>query len=66
MGEAGGDLDLLEKPLGAEGDRHLGMEHLDGNLTVVLQVSGEIHDGHPTPSQFVTDVVPGGESRLQL
>ena len=41
MLEGGGDLDLAEEPLAAEGGRQLGLEQLDGDAPAVLQVLGE-------------------------
>ena len=63
--EAGGDLDLAEEPLGTECRRELGVQHLDRDLPVVLQVGREIDGGHPAAAELTLDRVAPGEGRLQ-
>ena len=61
MGELGGDLDLAEESLGAERGGQIGTENLERDSAVVLEVVGEIHHGHPAPTQFPLDDVAVGE-----
>ena len=44
--ELGDELDFTQKALCAECHAQLGIEHLDGDVTVVAQVLGEKHRGH--------------------
>src|SRR2546422_480892 len=44
--EAGRDLDLTEKPLRTQGSRDFGLQDLDGDSAMVLQVLGEIDVRH--------------------
>ena len=46
MTELRGDLDLAEKPVGAERLRQLRLEDLDRDQPVMLQVAGAIHHRH--------------------
>ncbi len=62
----GGDLDLVEKPLGAEGGGELRAKHLDRHLTMVLHVLGEVDGGHTARAQFTLDGVAVGERTFQL
>ena len=50
--EFGGDPDLAEKAIAAEGGGELGQEHLDGDLTIVADVVGEVDDGHAAPTEL--------------
>src|SRR6267378_7057860 len=66
MAELGGDLDLAEKPVGAERVGQLGLEDLDRDEPVVLQVAGAIHDCHAVLTQLsfycIAAVQGSGES----
>ena len=62
--EGGGDLDLAEEPVAAEDGRQLGLEHLDGDAAVVLQVLGEKDDRHPALAELALDAVAVAERRL--
>ena len=66
MLERGGDADLAEKPLAAQHGRQLGLEHLDGDPSVVLQVLGEKHDRHPAVAELPLHAVSIAERRLEL
>ena len=46
MLEPGGEADLAEEALGAEGGGELGVEDLEGDVAVVLEVLGEEDRGH--------------------
>ena len=41
------DPDLAQEPLGADRGGELGLEHLDGDRPVVLEIVGQIDGGHP-------------------
>jgi len=64
--ETGGDLDLLQEPLGPEDGRELGMEDLDRHLAMVLQIICEIDGGHAPAAQLALGLVPPGKRRVQL
>ena len=64
--ECRGDLDLAEEPLAAEDGRQLGLEQLDGDAPVVLQVLGEKDDRHPTAAKLSLDPVSIAERRREL
>ena len=63
--EAGRDLDLTEKPLRTQGSRDFGLQDLDGDSAMVLQVLGEIDGCHPTAAEFALDRVALSEGTLQ-
>src|SRR5439155_16901325 len=65
VGEPGGQLDFPEEPLGAEGGGELGLQYLDRDLTVVLEVLGEVNCGHPAAPELTLDRVAVGEGGLQ-
>jgi len=64
--QVGGDADLAEKAIGAERDRELRSEHLDGDLTLVLEIPGEVHGGHATFPHLAIERVPVAQSGRQL
>ena len=47
MGQAGGDLDLPEKPILAQGLGKLRVEDLGRYLTMVLRIVRQVDGGHP-------------------
>jgi hypothetical protein len=55
--EAGGELDLLEKPLGPEDGRELGVQDLEGDLAPVPNVFGKVDGRHAALTQFPVDPV---------
>ena len=57
MGEPGGDLDLLEKPIRPDCRREVGPEHLDGYRPIVLCVFGKVDRGHPPATDFADECV---------
>ena len=63
--EARRDFDLAEEPLRTERGSELGLQHLDGDLAMVLQVLGEIDRRHPAAAQLSLDQVTVGECRLE-
>src|SRR3970040_1019661 len=46
MLELGGDLDLTQEPRAADRRAEILLQHLDRDLTVVLEVLGEVHGRH--------------------
>src|SRR2546422_731022 len=53
--EAGRDFDLLEKPLRAERRGELGLQHLDSDPAMMLEVLSEIDRRHPAAPQLTLD-----------
>src|SRR5438270_858407 len=56
-----GDLDLAEKAVGAERVGQLGLEDLDRDEAVVLQVAGAIHDRHAALPQLPFYRIPAAQ-----
>ena len=65
MAQLGGNLDLAQESLGAEGSREFRPEHLDGYLAVVLDIPSQEHDRHATGTEFPLEFVLVGKSRSQ-
>ncbi len=63
--ELGGDADLTQEALAAQHGRKLWTEHLERDLTVVLEVVGEIDRSHPTATKLTLDGVAVGEGSLE-
>jgi len=61
MAQAADRLDLAEEPLRADRRRHLGVEHLEGDRAVVLEILGQEHGRHATPAQLALNPVAGGD-----
>ena len=61
MLQLGGGLDLGEEALGAEHGRELGVQHLDGDLAVVLEVLREIDRRHAARAELALDRVAIGK-----
>ena len=57
MLEPRGELDLAQEPLGTEGGGELGLEHLEGDRPVVLEVAGEIDRGHAAAPELALEHV---------
>lgn len=60
-----GEFDLGKEALGAEHHAQLRLQHLDGDLTLMLHVVGEVHRCHPAAANFALDDIPIGEGRRQ-
>ena len=60
-----GRTDLAQEPLATERRAEVGMQHLDGDIAIVLEIMGEIHGGHAARAEFAFDAVVAGERRLQ-
>ena len=54
-------LDLDDEPLGAEHRGQLGLEHLERDLAVVLEVLRQKHRGHAALTEFALDAIAVGE-----
>src|SRR4051794_16034133 len=65
MAKACEQLDLAGEALRAERRADLRTKHLDGDLSLVLQVLGEIHGRHPARANLALDRVPLGERVAQ-
>ncbi len=63
--QPGGDLDLAEEPVAADGDGELRPQHLHRDFAVVLEVFGQIDRGHPPAAELALQRVAGGQCRLQ-
>ena len=63
--EAGGGLDLGEEAVAADDGAQFGMEDLDGDLTGVLEVLGEVDGGHAALAELALEAVAVGERRSE-
>ena len=59
-----GDADLAQEPFGAERGGHVGVEDLEGDGAVVLDVVREEHGRHAASSHFALELVGSTESVL--
>ena len=57
MLQAGGGLDLGEEALAADDGGELGVQDLDGDLAVVLEVLGEVDRGHAALAELALEAV---------
>jgi len=58
---------LADEPLARRrGERELGREHLDGDITIELDFAREIDDAHATPAEFALDRVLTGQGGLKI
>lgn len=58
-------LDLADKPLGTEGSRDVGLQNLDCDLAMMLEVLGQVDDRHPTVAEHTLDCVAVSEGTSQ-
>jgi len=63
--EVGGGLDLGEEALGAHHGSELGLEHLERDLALVLEVVGQVDGGHSTLAELTLDSVEALEGPVQ-
>ena len=61
MMECRGDLDLAQEPVDAEHGGQVGLEDLERDLAVVLEVVGEVDGRHAPLAQLPLDAVAVGE-----
>jgi len=57
VGELGGDLDLAEEAVAAEGRGQLEAQNLQRHGAAELEISGEIDGGHPARAELALDGV---------
>jgi len=57
------DGDLAEKAVARERLREFGLEHLDRNVAVVLEIVRKVHRGHAALAEFTLDAVTTAERR---
>ena len=61
MLQPGGKLDLPEEPLGAQAGGHFGMENLERDRPVVLEIAGEVNRRHPSAADFALEPITIGQ-----
>jgi hypothetical protein len=66
MMQPGGDLDLPQEPLRSQRGGELRPQHLDRDLSVMLEILGEINGGHAAPAELALDQVPVAQSVSQF
>jgi len=54
-------LDLAQEPLGAQRRAEVRMQHLDGHITLVLEIVREVHGGHAALPKFTVSAVAVGK-----
>ena len=64
--EVGGEPDLAEEPVGADGGGELGPQGLDGDLAAVAQVFREVDRGHAAFADQALDLVAVAERGAKL
>ena len=57
MPQFGRGLDFAQEPVGAERGPEIGMQHLDGDVALVLEIVREVDGGHPAGTEFAVDAV---------
>ena len=60
MIEPGGNLDLAQEAVGAERGGELGVQHLEGDDAVVLEIAGEVDGGHAPAAELALDLITIG------
>ncbi len=65
MLEPGDGANLAQEALGSEGGTELGVEDLQRDRSVVLEIVGEIHPRHPAPAELTLEPVAAGEAGLE-
>lgn len=65
MLELGGQADFTLEPIAPDRRGQLGQQDLDRHLAIVLPVASKVDDGHTTPTQFTTELVPVLERCLE-
>ena len=63
--EVGGDLDLLEEPLGTDDGGEFRSQHLEGDLALVAEVVSQVDGGHAAGTELPVDAVAVGQGGLQ-
>ena len=65
MLEPGGELDLAEKASGAQHGGEAGVEDLQGDETVVFEISGQVDRGHTAAAELPLEEVAVAEGFLE-
>jgi hypothetical protein len=65
VGQIGGCLDLGQEALRADHGGELWPENLEGHSSVVPEILGEVHRGHPARADLSLDSVAAFEGRVQ-
>ena len=65
VSQVGCGLDLSQEPLGTDHRSQLGLQHLERDVPVVLQVLGEIDRRHATFTQLTLDGVAAFQGAVQ-
>jgi hypothetical protein len=60
MLQCGGELNLLEKPLGTHRGGDVLMQHLERHASLVAYIGGQIDGGHATVPEFTLEGVAIG------
>ena len=63
MTQRRGGLDLDHEPLAADHGGQLGLQHLERDLAIVLQILGQVHGGHAALPELALDAVAVGQGR---
>ena len=66
MLEPRGELDLAEEAVGPERHGQLGVQHLERDRAVVLEVAGEEDGRHPAAAELALEGVAGAQAFLEL
>ncbi len=66
VGEAGGDLDFLEKALGSEEGGEPGQQHLERDRALMLAVVSQVHGGHAAAPECAANLIAPGERGLEI
>ena len=64
VAEIGGDSDLTQKTIGADGHAQLGSQNLDRDLSAVLQIARGEDARHPSGADLALDEVAVGDAGL--
>src|SRR5262245_63393051 len=65
MGEARGEVNLLQEPFGTERRGQLGAEDLQGDIAIMAEIVSEEYDSHATPPDFPYDPIPVAQRRFE-
>ncbi len=65
MLETGGEPDLTLEPVGADARGQFGMQHLDGDIPIVLDILGQKNGCHSSPAKLARDGVAIGQTGPQ-
>jgi hypothetical protein len=66
MLKAGSEADLPLEPFGAEGDRQLRVQDLEGDVAIVLEIAREVDRGHTASPELALEHVAVSEGVREL